>query len=147
MRSRKQHGGCRLLFLVSTKLTITAMMSKWLPYYHQVLLESNTELDFPWDTCVSYFRTCLLNQFIVLVCYDDISKTLLKTQVESSEVLEHYSQHFMNVNKRCIEALLSQEMNILEYSLPPLKTDSDGATTSDGGAEAFSNHDAVIRQL
>lgn len=132
-------------FLVSTQLSTKEMMHTWLPYYHQVLLESNPNIDVSWKTSVYYFRTCLLNQFIVLVCHDEISKMLLKTQVESSQLLEHYSQHFTNVNKRCVEALLSEEMNLSEYALPPLKTASDMATIND--ESETSDGVGVIRHL
>ena len=128
--------------VVSTNLNSTEIMSTWLPFYHRVLLESNTTIDFSWEMCVSHFRTCLLNQFLVLVCYDEISKQLLASHVESKDLVEHYTIHFENVNRRCAEALLSEEMNVLEYRLPPFKTAS--TTSADDRPE---RRDDIIRQL
>lgn len=131
-------------FLVSTRLSIQEVFDKWLPfYYNSLILQCNDDnaFEYSWETCVEDFKTCLLNQFIILVCYDEISKSLLKNQVDSKEELQHYSQHFQNVNKRCVEALLSKEMNLEQYPLPPLKT-----TNNDGDVEAC-NDDMVIRKL
>jgi hypothetical protein len=127
--------------VVSTNLNMNEIMSTWLPLYHKVLLESNPTIDFSWEKCVSHFRTCLLNQFLVLVCYDEISKSLLAFHVESRNALDHYTRHFENVNRRCVEALLSEEMNIFEYPLPQFKTTS---STTNPRRE---RRDNVIRQL
>jgi len=129
-------------FLISTKLSMTQVKKEWLPMYHRVLLESNGTIEYSWEKCVYDFQTCLLNQFLILVCYDEISKTLLRSEVDSREVLEHYTQHFTNVNKRCVEALLSTEMNLSEYPLPPIKKESDMETNAD-----TTMSDDVIRQL
>lgn len=129
-------------FLISTKLCMSEMLHTWLPLYHTILLEANESIHYSWEECVWNFRTCLLNQFIVLVCHDEISKTLLQTQVDSNHILQHYKQHFRNVNKRCAEAILSPEMNLSEYKLPPLKTASDAAETN-----VERSNDGVIRQL
>ena len=108
-------------FLVSTRLSMKDMIHTWLPYYYDILRADNVD-DFSWDACLFAFRTCLLNQFLVLVCYDQVSKTLLSREAETKEAREHFTQHFENVNRRCVEALFSDDMNLSSYPLPPVKT-------------------------
>jgi tRNA A-37 threonylcarbamoyl transferase component Bud32 len=139
-------------FLVSTRLDMTNMCETWLPHYHHELTTTTTTttdttnnnaiMDLSWESCLGHFRTCLLNQFIILVCYDQISKNLLANEA-SGEVCEHYAQHFDNVNRRCVRALLSEEMDIDNYPLPRFKTEEELITTRTDGS---SNND-VIREL
>jgi tRNA A-37 threonylcarbamoyl transferase component Bud32 len=128
-------------FLVSTRLNMTEMCKTWLPYYHHELTTGTTNvIDLSWESYLGHFRTCLLNQFLVLVCYDQISKNLLAKEA-SGEVCEHYTQHFENVNRRCVEALLSPEMDIENYPLPRFKTEEELVATR---TDDTSN---VIREL
>lgn len=112
-------------FLISTRLTMTALVETWLPfYYHELTTCTSKAADFSWETCLFMFRTCVLNQFLVLVCYDKIGKTLLE-QEASGEYCAFYKQHFENVNRRCVDALLSNEMDLSSYPLPPVKTEHE----------------------
>ena len=115
-------------FLVSTRLSMTEMIGTWLPYYFRELTTCTNSTDMTWESCLFMFRTCLLNQFLVLVCYDQISKRLLANEA-SGEVHEHYMQHFENVNRRCVKALLSKEMDLENYPLPPHKTQEEAVAT------------------
>jgi len=59
------------------------------------------------DEMVSMFRQCLLNQFVILVCYDDLCRSLAEASPdkESKELLH---SHFDRVNVRCVNMLLSE---------------------------------------
>jgi len=57
-----------------------------------------------WDDLISMFRVCLLNQFIILVCYDSLCRDMANTFQGKKDV---YHDHFDKVNARCIRMLLS----------------------------------------
>ncbi|KAL7463584.1 hypothetical protein ACHAXS_003947 [Conticribra weissflogii] len=59
------------------------------------------------DETASMFRQCLLNQFIILVCYDHLCRSMAETSPdEQSKKLLH--SHFDRVNVRCVNMLLSK---------------------------------------
>ena len=57
-----------------------------------------------WDDLVPMFRACLLNQFVILVCYDSLCREMANTFHDKKDV---YHNHFDKVNVRCIRMLLS----------------------------------------
>ncbi|KAL3789495.1 hypothetical protein HJC23_009731 [Cyclotella cryptica] len=58
-----------------------------------------------WDEFVSMFRECLLNQFIILVCYDSLCRDMSDACPCGEK--DVYHDHFDRVNVRCLRMLLS----------------------------------------
>ena len=58
----------------------------------------------PWETFLTMFSQCLLNQFIILACYD----SLCRSMADASPISQLYHDHFDRVNTRCVRMLLSE---------------------------------------
>uniref|UniRef100_A0A7S1Z7D1 CHK kinase-like domain-containing protein n=1 Tax=Ditylum brightwellii TaxID=49249 RepID=A0A7S1Z7D1_9STRA len=140
--------------LVSTNAPLQEGEVKHLLQYYYSILTSNDSTHtksnphgpyiastFSYDTFMTHYQHALLNQFIVLVCYDKLSRQLIDslmtttttttTTLTSSNADEKKTKqdtmkkHFDNVNERCIRALLSNEMNLDCYDMPHDKTEVD----------------------
>ena len=59
----------------------------------------------PWEIFLSMFRQCLLNQFIILVCYDSLCRNMANSFPDG--MAKVYNDHFDRVNARCVRMLLS----------------------------------------
>lgn len=83
--------------------------------------------DFSYEDCLQMVRTCLVHQFILLVCYDAWTRNFLldlyNTEGDNA-TLEFYEQHFDNVNRRCALAVFSAEVDVFQHMFPP---DNDAA--------------------
>lgn len=75
---------------------------------HQYITALNeTEELLSWDELVNMFRLCILNQFIILVCYDDLCRVGLSDSF-SDDMRNVYHSHFDKVNVRCARLLISE---------------------------------------
>ncbi|KAL7519061.1 hypothetical protein ACHAWX_003860 [Stephanocyclus meneghinianus] len=68
-------------------------------------MEPDQSLLLSWDEFVSMFRECLLNQFIILVCYDTLCRDM--ADAFPCDEKDVYHDHFDRVNVRCVRMLLS----------------------------------------
>mmetsp|Transcript_11791 Transcript_11791/g.18099 ORF Transcript_11791/g.18099 Transcript_11791/m.18099 type:complete len:377 (+) Transcript_11791:156-1286(+) len=57
-----------------------------------------------WDEFLGMFRLCLLNQFIILVCYDSLCRTMADSSIDDMAEVQH--AHFDRVNARCAQMIL-----------------------------------------
>ena len=83
-----------------------------LEQYHNALkgCENKTsvtnEMLLSWEDLVSMFRMCVLNQFILLICFDSLCRDVANGYQSKNE--KHlYHAHFDRVNIRCVMMLLS----------------------------------------
>lgn len=80
----------------------SANVERVLKLYHTTLNKQNPMLS--WDQLVLNFRLCLLNQLIILVCYDELCRDMADSFQDERVV---YHAHFDRVNVRCVKMLLS----------------------------------------
>lgn len=83
-------------------------------YYTELNKQQDTEMKdstasqkllLSWDDFISMFREVLLNQFIILVCYDSLCRDMAESSPGSEQNVYH--DHFDRVNVRCVMMLLS----------------------------------------
>ena len=75
--------------------------SRVLQHYHNVVKERS---QLSWNDFLTSFRQSLLNQFIILVCYDSLCRTMADSSI--GEMVEVQHAHFDRVNTRCAKMIL-----------------------------------------
>lgn len=75
--------------------------SRVLRDYHNVVKERS---QLSWDDFLTMFRQSLLNQFIILVCYDSLCRTMADSSIGAMVEVQH--AHFDRVNTRCAKMIL-----------------------------------------
>jgi len=75
--------------------------SRVLQDYYSVVRERS---QLSWDDFLAMFRQSLLNQFIILVCYDSLCRTMADSSID--EMVEVQHAHFDRVNARCARMIL-----------------------------------------
>ncbi|KAK1744190.1 aminoglycoside phosphotransferase family protein [Skeletonema marinoi] len=63
-----------------------------------------------WNDFLTMFRQCLLNQFIILVCYDSLCRTMADSSSDE-RMVEVQHAHFDRVNTRCAQMILLYNYN------------------------------------
>jgi hypothetical protein len=117
------------------------MIQHYLPLYYDTLMksrrghdkpmplaESDQLCDFTYAQCLFMARTCLIHQFILLVCYDTWTRNFLLdicNKDGDDATLQFYQQHFDNVNRRCALAVLSDEAEVLQRLFPGNESEDD----------------------
>jgi thiamine kinase-like enzyme len=84
---------------------ISAQDTKVLQDYYDVVKVRSLS----WDEFLTMFRQCLLNQFIILVCYDSLCRDM--ADLSSDEMVEVQHAHFDRVNARCAQMILRYNFN------------------------------------
>ena len=84
--------------------TIAANIKSVLQAYQYALNKDRVLLS--WEELVFNFRVCLLNQFVLLVCYDSLCRNMADASDENERQVYH--SHFDRVNARCAMMLLSE---------------------------------------
>ena len=69
--------------------------------YYNVVKERS---QLSWDDFLTMFRQSLLNQFIILVCFDSLCRTMADSSAD--EIIEVQHAHFDRVNTRCARMIL-----------------------------------------
>lgn len=82
--------------------TMSANVERVLKLYHTTLNDESALLS--WDQFVTHFRACLLNQLVILICYDGLCRDMADSLRDEKDV---YHAHFDRVNVRCARMLLS----------------------------------------
>lgn len=121
--------------VVSTSgISVKTVLDKWLPFYHGELtrtMSDTTQLNVSLSDLRRHFVNCLINQFVILVCYDQTARGLLQQEAATPEILKMYNHHFDNVNQRCADAILESGA-LLEAALPTsLKASSTAAACTE----------------
>ncbi|KAL9182350.1 hypothetical protein ACHAXT_013002 [Thalassiosira profunda] len=114
--------------LQSTTEMTTERVGRILKQYYQTLTAGEQDEDtantplpsnrtqqprLQWEAFLSMFSECLLNQFIILVCYD----SLCRSMADASPDGPTFHHHFDRVNVRCARMLLS------EFGIPRLMSE------------------------
>lgn len=105
-------------FMVSTSgISVEIVLDKWLSFYHGELTRTTSDTNVSLSDLRRHFVNCLINQFVILVCYDQTARGLLQQEAANPEILKMYNQHFDNVNQRCADAILESGA-LSEATLP-----------------------------
>jgi hypothetical protein len=63
---------------------------------------------------------CILNQFLILICYHELTESFIYQEGLEEEVRVSRSRHFQGVYRRCIKALLQSYSRVeIRSQLPP----------------------------
>ena len=132
-------------FVVSTNgISITTVRDEWLPLYHEELTTSGTKIQISLADLWDHFLDCLVNQFIILVCYDETVRNLLRQHDECPPHVEiMYNQHFDNVNQRCAQAILDFGIDNLYQTI---LTKNKKATTIGESIQTTTTRSTVVEE-
>lgn len=98
--------------VVSTNAQIASeAFQVWLPKYWTVLIETLSPNDFsptdlPLETLKEWFQWALLCQWLILVAYDGVCRSIAMHETDESR-RDNQLRHFRNVNRRTILAMKS----------------------------------------
>jgi hypothetical protein len=113
--------------VVSTKnATLSEIQSQWLPLYHRELLSYNKQIEVSLEDLWNHLSDCLVNQLVILVCYDNVSRQLIAEQACDQGAIQMFHMHFDNCNRRCAETLLE----LGEFPLLPPSVRSDESASA-----------------
>lgn len=90
-----------LVFFMAMNDIATDDTKRVLQDYYTVIKERS---QLSWDEFLGMFRLCLLNQFIILVCYDSLCRTMADSSIDDMVEVQH--AHFDRVNTRCAQMIL-----------------------------------------
>lgn len=91
---------------------VSSVVNHILKQYHSALKSCEiktsmaNEMLLSWGDLVSMFRICVLNQFILLICFDSLCREVANSYQDTDE-RHMYHAHFDRVNIRCVMLLLS----------------------------------------
>lgn len=91
-----------LVFFLAMNDVVTRNIDQVLQNYYSVLKERS---QLSWNDFLTMFRQCLLNQFVILVCYDNVCREMADSS--PNEMVEVQHTHFDRVNTRCTRMILA----------------------------------------
>ena len=86
--------------LVSGNEETSQNMISYLQHYYTTIISSTTCVDWCWEECLEMYYYVILNQLCILVAYHKFASKI-------SQGNTNLQKHFQNVNRRCIQAILS----------------------------------------
>ena len=91
------------------------------PHYHSKCQQEEGIKDtFTWEACQEGYDMCILNQFLILICYHELTESFIYQEGLEEEVRVSRSRHFQGVYRRCIKALLQSYSRVeIRSQLPP----------------------------
>ena len=116
----------------------TEVVGTHLQQYYSTLCESYTkqrrytknednqgiENTFTWKACIEAYDMCILNQFLILICYHELTETFINQEGLGEKEQISRSRHFQGVYRRCIQALLQSYSRVESRSQLPTRKEN-----------------------
>jgi len=96
-----------LVFFMAMNDITAQDTERTLQSYYSVIKERS---QLSWNDFLTMFRQCLLNQFIILVCYDSLCRTMADSSSDE-RMVEVQHAHFDRVNTKCAQMILLYNYN------------------------------------
>ena len=89
-------------------------------HHHTNCQQKGIKDTFTLKACQESYDMCILNQFLIFICYHELTESFIHQKGIEEEVRVSRSRHFQGVYRRCIKALLqSYSRAKARFQLPP----------------------------